>query len=95
MNMDEEFKENIEIVFKMCQKPDAECIHENENSVTFIYDETKIARFAMTEREDDFLVEVSCLKSEMPFFENKFALKWTAIIEPEFQMGTIYGNIPQ
>ena len=93
--MEEEFKENIEIVFKMCQKPDAECLSENENSVTFIYDETKIARFAMTEREDDFLVEISCLKSEIPFFEKKFITKWAAIVEPEFQIDAIYENIPE
>mgnify|MGYP003585556845 CR=1 FL=1 len=88
-----ELIENIEIVFKMCRKPDAECISEKENILVFQYDGTKVARFVLTERKKDYMIEIACLKAETPFFANEFVNKWKAVVDEDLKIGNIYGNI--
>ncbi|UKJ08906.1 hypothetical protein [Solitalea lacus] len=89
----EEVIENIEIVFKLCRKTDAELIAERENILLFQYDGKKTARFVLNERKKDYLIEISCLKAETPFFANEFVPKWKSIIDSDLQIGNVYGNL--
>ena len=89
----EEVIDNIEIVFKLCGKSDAECITERENILLFQYDGKKTARFVLNERKKDYLIEISCLKAETPFFANDFVPRWRAVIDKELQIGNVYGNL--
>ncbi|POY35144.1 hypothetical protein C3K47_16305 [Solitalea longa] len=91
----QEVIENIEIVFKLCRKPDAECIVERENILLFKYDDKKTARFILNERKKDYLIEIACLKTETPFFANEFVPKWQSVIDKDLQIGNVYGNLEQ
>ncbi|MCO4293970.1 hypothetical protein NF867_13980 [Solitalea sp. MAHUQ-68] len=91
----QEVIENIEIVFKLCRKHDAECIAERENILVFKYDDNKTARFVLQERKKDYLIEISCIKAETPFFANEFVPKWKTIIDEDLQIGNVYGNLTE